>query len=127
MKSFQYLAPIPSFEYVAPRTLSELFEALDGHGKKLAVLAGGTDLMISLKGRMVDPEVVVDLRRLREEFGGIGIKDGVLRIGSLATFSQVESSPFIARYANALRQAAEKIGTIQIRTNATLGGNIETA
>jgi carbon-monoxide dehydrogenase medium subunit len=127
MKSFQYLAPIPSFDYLAPRTLPQLFEALEGRGKKLAIIAGGTDLMISLKARMVVPEVVVDLGRLRKELGGIDVEDGVLRIGSLATFSQIESSPLVARYANALHQAAENIGTIQIRTIATLGGNLATA
>jgi len=127
MKSFQYLAPIPPFEYVAPRTLSELFETLGGHGKELQVIAGGTDLMIALKERAVVPKIVVDLRRLRKELGGISLEHGVLRIGALATFSQIESSPFVSRYANALRQAAANVGTLQIRCIATLGGNLATA
>jgi carbon-monoxide dehydrogenase medium subunit len=127
MKSFQYLAPIPAFEYSAPRTTSELFEALEGHGKELQVIAGGTDLMISLKERAVAPKIVVDLGRLRKELGGIAVEDGVLRIGALATFFQIESSPFVARYANALRQAAANVGTLQIRSIATLGGNLVTA
>ena len=127
MKSFQYLAPIPPFEYAAPRTLSELFETLDSHGKELQVIAGGTDLLIALKERTIAPKIVVELGRLRQELGGITIEDGVLRIGSLATFSQIESSPFVARYANALRQAAANVGTLQIRSIATLGGNLATA
>jgi len=127
MKSFQYLAPIPPFEYVAPRTLSELFEALDGNGKELQVLAGGTDLMIALKERIAAPKIVVDLGRLRKELGGIAVRSGVLRLGALATFSQIESSPFVARYANALLQAAANVGTLQIRSIATLGGNLATA
>jgi len=127
MKSFQYLAPIPAFEYAAPRTLSELFETLDGHGKELQVMAGGTDLMIALKERVVAPKIVVDLGRLRKDLGGITVEDRVLRIGALATFSQIESSPFVARYANALRQAAANVGTLQIRSIATLGGNLATA
>jgi len=127
MKSFQYLAPIPPFEYVAPRTLPDLFETLSGHGKELQVIAGGTDLMIALKERAAVPKIVVDLRCLRKELGGVSVEDGVLRIGALATFSQIESSPFIARYANALRQAAANVGTLQIRSIATLGGNLATA
>jgi len=127
MKSFQYLAPIPRFEYLSPRTLSELFEALDGHGKELQVIAGGTDLVIALKERTLTPKVVVDLRQLRRELGGIQAARGVLRIGALATFSQVESSPLVARYAEALRQAAANVGTLQIRSIATLGGNLATA
>jgi carbon-monoxide dehydrogenase medium subunit len=127
MKSFQYLAPIPRFDYLSPRTLSELFEALDGHGKELQVIAGGTDLVIALKERTSTPKVVVDLRQLRRELGGIQAARGVLRIGALATFSQVESSPLVARYAEALRQAAANVGTLQIRSIATLGGNLATA
>jgi carbon-monoxide dehydrogenase medium subunit len=127
MKSFQYLAPIPAFEYAAPRSLPELFEKLEGHGTELQVIAGGTDLMIALKERIVAPKVVVDLRLLRKELGGIGVAGGVLRIGALTTFSQIESSPFVARYAKALCQASANVGTLQIRSIATLGGNLATA
>jgi carbon-monoxide dehydrogenase medium subunit len=127
MKSFQYLAPIPPFEYVAPSTLSELLEALDGHDNELQMIAGGTDLLIALKERIVSPRIVVDLRRLRGELGGIAVEGGTLRIGALTTFSQIESSPFVARYAEALRQAAANVGTLQIRSIATLGGNLATA
>ena len=127
MKSFQYLAPIPAFEYLAPGTLSELFETIGSRGKELQVLAGGTDLMIALKERVAAPKIVVDLGRLRKELGGVTVEDGVLRIGALATFSQIESSPIVARYANALRQAASNVGTLQIRSIATLGGNLATA
>jgi len=127
MKSFQYLAPIPAFEYAAPTTLKELFEILDRHGKEQQVIAGGTDLMIALKGRAVAPKVVVDLGRLRKELGGIAVEERVLRIGALATFTQIETSPFVARYAGALRQAAANVGTLQIRSIATLGGNLATA
>ncbi len=127
MKSFQYLAPIPPFEYFAPRTLADLFRTLEGHGEELRLLAGGTDLMVALKERLAAPRMVVDLGRLRKELGGISVEGGVLRIGALATFSQLESSPFVARYASALRQAAANVGTLQIRSIATLGGNLATA
>jgi len=127
MKSFQYLAPIPSFEYVAPRSLTELFAAFESHGKEFQIMAGGTDLMIALKERIATPKVVVDLGRLRKELGGISVEGGVLRIGALATFSQIESSAFVEKYAGALRQSAANVGTLQIRSIATLGGNLATA
>ena len=127
MKSFQYLAPIPAFDYVAPRTTSELFEILGGRGKELQLIAGGTDLTIALKERLVTPQIVVDLGRLRKELGGISVEGGILRIGALATFSEIESSPYVARCANCLRQAAANVGTLQIRSIATLGGNLATA
>lgn len=127
MKSFQYLAPIPRFDYVVPKTLSDLLEMLDGQGKETTVIAGGTDLMLALKERTVFPDTVVNLGHLKGELGGIGVSNGVLRIGALATFSQIELSPFVVRYANALRQGAANVGTLQIRSIATLGGNLATA
>jgi CO/xanthine dehydrogenase FAD-binding subunit len=126
MKSFQYLAPIPKFDYLVPRTLPELFEAIEG-SRDSAIIAGGTDLMIALKERTVAPEVIVDLGHLRGKLGGISVDKGVLRIGALATFYQIESSPLVARYATALAQAAANVGTLQIRSIATLGGNLATA
>lgn len=127
MRPFQYLAPIAGFEYLAPRTLPELFDVLGGHGEGLALIAGGTDLTIALKERTAAPEVVVDLRRLRRELGSIDLDGGVLRVGALATFYQVELNPLVGKYANALRQAAANVGTLQIRSIATLGGNLATA
>ena len=127
MKSFQYLAPIPRFDYAAPSTLSDLFDILEVHGRGAAIIAGGTDLTIALKERTTSPKVVVDLRHLRGELGGISVARGTLRIGALATFSELETNPLVGRYANALREASANIGTLQIRTIATLGGNLATA
>jgi CO/xanthine dehydrogenase FAD-binding subunit len=127
MKSFQYLAPIPHFDYLAPKTLSELFEILEAHGRDAAIIAGGTDLTVALKERTASPKVVVDLRHLRGELGGISVGKEVLRIGALATFSEIEASPLARKYANALREASANVGTLQIRTIATIGGNLATA
>jgi carbon-monoxide dehydrogenase medium subunit len=127
MKSFQYLAPIPHFDYLAPRTLSELFEILGNHGREAAIIAGGTDLTVALKERTATPKLVVDLRYLRSELGGITVSRGVLRLGAMATFSEIESSPLAGKYANALREASANVGTLQIRTIATIGGNLATA
>jgi carbon-monoxide dehydrogenase medium subunit len=127
MKSFQYLAPIPHFDYLAPRTLSDLFDVLDSHGRDAAIIAGGTDLTVALKERTATPKVVVDLRHLRSRLGGIALSKGVLKIGAMATFSEIESSPLAGRYANALREASANVGTLQIRSIATLGGNLASA
>lgn len=127
MRSFQYIAPISGFDYAAPSTLRELFEIIEVRGRKVAIIAGGTDIMIALKERSAAPDLVVDLRRLRAELGGIEVSGRVLRIGALATFFQLETSPLVGRYANALRVAAANVGTLQIRSIATLGGNLGTA
>jgi carbon-monoxide dehydrogenase medium subunit len=127
MKSFQYLAPIPSFRFVAPRTLTELFEALDASGQNAMMLAGGTDMTLAMKKRAVTPSTVVDLSGLRGELAGIRLTDGVLHIGSLTNFAEMEADALVDRYARALRVAAANVGTLQVRNLATLGGNLATA
>lgn len=127
MKSFQYLAPIPSFRYVAPRSVDNLLQLLDTYGPKTKLIAGGTDLMIGLKQRTVKPEVVVDLNPLRSILAGVSLENGILSIGAMTTFTDLERNPLVARFATALGVAASQVGTFQIRNAGTLGGNLANA
>lgn len=127
MKSFQYLAPIASFRYAAPRSTEELLELLDVYGPRARIIAGGTDLMIALKERHAKPEVVVDLSPLRQLLGGISLKEGSLIIGAMATYSDLERNPLVVRFARALGLAASQVGSLQIRNIGTLGGNLANA
>lgn len=127
VKPFTYLAPIAPFEYLAPTSVDEAVEALDTYGAKAKLIAGGTDITISLKDRAVHPEVVIDISRLRNELAGITLKEGNLRIGALVTFAEIEKAPQVARFALALSQAASQVGTVQIRNLGTIGGNLANA
>ena len=127
MKAFQYLAPVAPFGYVAPSTLAELFETLDAYGPKARVIAGGTDVMIALKLRLIRPEVVVDLSRLRSQLAGIVVKDSSLTIGAMTTYTEAERDQSVKRFARALAVAASQVGTLQIRNLGTIGGNLANA
>jgi aerobic carbon-monoxide dehydrogenase medium subunit len=124
LKAFQYLAPIFPFEYVTPRSTKELLRALDSYGVKAKLLAGGTDLTIALKQHVVKPEAIIDLSHLRKELSGIAISSGVLRIGAMTTYTEIESDVYVMRFARALGLAASQIGTPQIRNLGTIGGNL---
>jgi carbon-monoxide dehydrogenase medium subunit len=127
LKAFQYLAPVAPFEYVAPTSLAELFDTLEVHGAKARVIAGGTDIMIALKQRLIRPEVVVDLGHLRSELAGVSVKDGTLTIGAMTTYTEIERDQRVKRFARALAVAASQVGTYQIRNLGTIGGNIANA
>lgn len=127
MYSFQYLAPIPSFRFLAPSGTEELLEELAKYGQDAKLIAGGTDLMIALKQRLINTKVVIDLSRLRSELSGVSLKDGRLRIGSMTTYTDIERNPLVQKYATALSVAASQVGTYQIRNLGTIGGNLANA
>ena len=124
MKSFQYLAPIAPFNYLRPNGLNELLDALNQYGSKTKLLAGGTDLTIALKERMIHPEVIIDLNRVRKELTGIEMSKNQLKIGAMTTYTELETNPMIIHHARALSEAASQVGTYQIRNLGTIGANL---
>jgi len=124
MKSFQYLAPIAPFDYLRPNNLDELCDALSQYGAKAKLLAGGTDLTIALKQRLIQPEVLIDLNRVRKELTGIDVSKSSLIIGAMTTYTELEGNQAVVRYARALSEAASQVGTYQIRNLGTVGANL---
>lgn len=115
---------LPKFQYVAPRSIEEACSLLREFEGRVKVLAGGTDLLPSMKQRLFTPEYVLDLKRVsglnKIEHGS----DERIRIGSLCTLSMLEASPVIKNYFPALSDAAGLAATTQIRNSGTIGGNI---
>ncbi len=124
MKSFQYLAPIAPFDYIKPNNMNELFDALNQYGSKAKLIAGGTDLAIALKQRLVSPDVIIDLNHLRTELSGVVVTKSNLKIGAMTTYTDIERDPNVQRYARALSEAASQVGTFQIRNLGTVGANL---
>jgi carbon-monoxide dehydrogenase medium subunit len=112
-----------SFTYVKPGSLPEALALLAEHGREAAVLAGGTDLVSWMRDALVAPEVVVDLKGL-PDLGGIALVDGTLRLGALATFSDVLRSPVVAAAFPVLAEMAGVVASVGIRNRATVAGNL---
>lgn len=113
-----------SFDYRRPTSLQEAVALLVEHGPAAQVLAGGTDLVIGLRDRTVDPAVVVDMKWIPELRPGIVERDGWLSISAGTTMSQISADPGMQRHFPALIEAADVVGSVQIRNRATLAGNI---
>jgi len=113
--------------YIAAKTVLEACDLLAEHGENARVLAGGTDLLIEWRrASKKTPKVVLDISRVAE-LGGIAESDGSLTIGPLATHADLQRSDLVAKYAPLLVSAASAIGSPQIRTHGTVGGNIMNA
>jgi carbon-monoxide dehydrogenase medium subunit len=113
------------FDYLKPKTLGEALSLLNQHGKKAALIAGGTDVIVMIKQKTMSPGVLISLR------GVPGLDqiqyDGTLRIGAMVTHRALEKSDLIRKAFSALADAVDALGSIQIRNVATIAGNICTA
>jgi CO/xanthine dehydrogenase FAD-binding subunit len=114
-----------AFGYVVAKDVGHAVALLGEHGAKAKILAGGTDLLVELKHALHNPEMIVDISRLRE-LKNIAIADDGLHIGALATSAEIMSSPIIRAMFPALVEAAHSIGAVQTRNLGTLGGNLVT-
>ncbi len=113
------------FDYLRPKTPEEALSLLNQHGKKAKLIAGGTDVIVLIKQKAMMPEVLISLRGIP---GLDQIRyDGSLKIGTMVTHRDIEKSEVIRKEFSALTDAADVLGSIQIRNVATIGGNICTA
>ncbi len=112
------------FQYARPETVAEAQTLLAEFGSEASLLAGGTDLLVDLRSRRVQPRVVIDLKRIAELTPGIEEADGALRISATAVMTDVIGDERVRRYYPALVEAAAVVGSIQIRNRATLAGNV---
>ncbi len=113
---------LPRFEWLEPGTVKEACSLLSDEETK--PIAGGTDLLVAMKQKSVTPRALVNIKRI-PNLDYIDYKEGEgLRIGALATLHAIETSPIIRDRFGILAQAASSIGTAQVSSMATLGGNI---
>ena len=97
-----------TFEYAKPTTLKDAIALLGPSWNDTAVLAGGTDLVASMKDLVVSPARVIDLKGVKE-LSGMGAAAGGFRIGALTTLDELVRSKDLSSKYRALWQAAEAL------------------
>ena len=112
-----------SFEYFAPTSLDEALGLLGEHGDDAKILAGGHSLIPTMKLRLAEPAVVIDIQRV-DGLKGISESNGNLVIGALATHHELESSDLVQQKVPVLAQTAGEIGDMQVRNKGTIGGSL---
>jgi 2-furoyl-CoA dehydrogenase FAD binding subunit len=119
------MKPAP-FDYVRAATLAEAHDVLAAEGGDAAVLAGGQSLVPLLSMRMARPRVLVDIMHL-DALGGIGIENGVIRVGACVRQADLLGWPKLAERQPLLAQAMPWIGHWQTRARGTVCGSIALA
>jgi carbon-monoxide dehydrogenase medium subunit len=111
------------FELFEPTSLKEALDLLADWDGKAVILAGGTDLLVQWKEGKVAPGAIIALRRI-PDLSYIRTEDNLLKIGAFTSHRMIEKSPVARSYFQALTDAVDNLGSIQIRNIATIGGNI---
>jgi 4-hydroxybenzoyl-CoA reductase subunit beta len=118
---------LPTFELKHPSTLAEALDVLSNSADKSVratrILAGGTDLLPSMKQRLFEPQCLLDLRHI-DELKGIRETGQGIEIGALATLREIEHSPLLRQKFSILVEAAKTVASPVIRNMGTIGGNI---
>jgi len=114
---------LPEFKLLRPRTVDEAIGYLAKYAD-VRVLAGGTDLIPSMRQKLFEPRYVLDIRRIPElkgirHNGGNGVE-----IGALTTLTVVERSDFLRQHYPVLTEAARTVASPLLRNMGTIGGNI---
>ena len=109
-------------QYHRPATLRDACLLGARLGDRGAFLAGGTELIPDYqRGRETATELI-SLGAIAE-LRGIAVDDGMLHIGGLTTVAKIAGSQKVETWLPALSEAARALGSAQIRSRATIGGN----
>ena len=112
-----------SFDYVAAKSLDEALSLLGQHKDNGKLLAGGHSLIPAMKLRLSEPQVLIDISKIKE-LSYIRQEGGRIHIGATTTHYQIESSHVLRRVCPLLPEAASQLGDVQVRNKGTIGGSL---
>ena len=115
---------LPQFKLLRPRTIEEAVGYLGQHGSNIRILAGGTDLIPSMRQKLFEPECVLDLRRITALRGIKPDFHGGVEIGALTTLREIERHDFLRQHYSVLTEATAAVASPVLRNMGTIGGNI---
>jgi carbon-monoxide dehydrogenase medium subunit len=109
--------------YEAPDSLDSAVALLAGAPGDARVLAGGTDLLVQMRFDVLDPELIVDIKKIPET-RAVTEEKGGWRIGAAVTGAELRENARLKKAWPGVVEAANLIGSTQVQGRATLGGNL---
>jgi carbon-monoxide dehydrogenase medium subunit len=109
--------------YEAPESLEGAVALLAGAKGEARVLAGGTDLLVQMRADVVEPELIVDIKRIAETRTVTEVGGG-WQVGAAVTGAELKEHPRLKQAWPGVVEAANLIGSTQVQGRATLGGNL---
>jgi aerobic carbon-monoxide dehydrogenase medium subunit len=110
--------------YEAPTTIAKALSILGRHGERARPMCGGTDLLIQMRAGVRRPALVVDVKQI-EELGQMKFDPNRgLRLGAAVPCVEIYESDTMRAHYPGLTEAAHLIGSVQIQSRASVGGNL---
>lgn len=109
--------------YESPESVENAVALLANGSGTYRILSGGTDLLVQLRAGMVDPDLVVDIKRIRET-REIVAENGGFRVGAAVSGAELGEHAALKRAWPGVVEAVELIGSTQIQGRASMGGNL---
>lgn len=109
--------------YEAPETLDRAAQLLAETPGTARILAGGTDLLVQMKSDVIEPDLLIDIKRIAET-RTITMTDGAFRIGAAVTGAELKEHAALRSAWPGLVEGANLIGSTQVQGRATMGGNL---
>jgi carbon-monoxide dehydrogenase medium subunit len=115
---------VHAFTYEDARTVEEAVKLLAAGGEDARVLCGGTDILIQMRNGVRRPPLLVDVKRVPEMRElSFDPKSG-LRLGAAVPCIEIYENPLMRQHYPGLTEAAHLIGSLQIQSRASVGGNL---
>lgn len=115
---------LPEFEYVRPESLAEASEFLYRHPNEARPFLGGTDVFVRMRDGLITPKFLVDVKKL-EGLNELHFEPQAgLTIGAAVNMNRVITAPEVQAHYSLLAEACRSVASYQLRTRATIAGNI---
>jgi carbon-monoxide dehydrogenase medium subunit len=115
---------LPGFDYVRARAPAEVSALLLEHGEHARLLMGGTDLFVQMRDGVLAPDIVIDVKAL-PGMTAIHFDPAIgLQIGAAVNMNALAAHPAAKAHYPLLVQAVATVASYQLRTRATMGGNL---
>lgn len=111
------------FKYHRPSDLGSALDILARYGDDATVYAGGTELLLALKARVLRYEHLIDLKRI-PELNVLKVEGGCLVVGSLVTHHRLATDAIVSQAIPSYAALSNNIANIRVRVAGTLGGNL---
>jgi aerobic carbon-monoxide dehydrogenase medium subunit len=111
------------FDWEEPDSLEGAIALLASGDETVRPMAGGTALMLMMKAGVFAPSCLVSLAKIEPRHSEIELAgNGVLKIGAMASLSQLEQSPYVAEVFPVLKRALRTLSNVRVRNVARVGG-----
>ncbi len=112
-----------AIKYEAPDSVEGAVALLAEANGDARVLAGGSDLLVQMHAGLARPGLIVDLKKI-PELGAISAEDGGFRVGAAVCGAELGEHAGLKALWPGVVEALELVGSTQIQSRASLGGNL---